>query len=287
MCGIVGATAHNEVVNLIVDGLRTLEYRGYDSSGIAAQNTTETLIRKEAGNLSALQNSLTKNPLSGTCAIGHTRWATHGKPNRENAHPHISGNAVAVVHNGVIENSNELRQFLINRGYVFTSETDSETIPHMVDLYLNSGVGFFDACRKAIGHLEGSYAIAITFNSEPGKIIAARKGSPLIIAQGEKGYMVASDPIALREKNQIVYYLEDGDIAEVTAETCDFYDSEGKHVSRIGTRLANSKCTTSKNKFASFMQKEIFEQPDSVRATLSGRLVNSRTSNRLFDKVVS
>ncbi|MBX2867602.1 MAG: glutamine--fructose-6-phosphate transaminase (isomerizing) [Acidiferrobacterales bacterium] len=284
MCGIVGATAQNEVVNLIVDGLRTLEYRGYDSAGIAAQNAEEVMIRKEPGKISALQNSLVKNPVSGNCAIGHTRWATHGKPNRENAHPHVSGNAIAVVHNGIIENSAELKQLLVNCGYRFASETDSETIPHLVDLYLSAGNSFFEACRKAISHLEGSYAVAITFANEPGKIIAARKGSPLIVAQGEQGFMVVSDVIALQEKNQIVYYLEEGDIAEVSADNCEFYDSKGKRVSRTGTRLGQSECVATKKDFDSFMQKEIFEQPEAVRATLARRLVNGKVSERLFDK---
>ena len=287
MCGIVGATAQNEVVNMIVDGLRTLEYRGYDSAGIASQNASKVLIRKESGKISVLQDSLAKNPVSGTCAIGHTRWATHGKPNRENAHPHMSGDAIAVVHNGIIENSVELRELLVNCGYKFVSETDSETIPHLIDLYLSAGNGFFDACRKAFSHLEGSYALAVTFANEPGKIIAARKGSPLIVAQGEKGFMVASDPIALQEKNQIVYFMEEGDIVEITAESCDFYDSEGKRVSRVGTRLGKSECVTSKKSFDSFMQKEIFEQPDAVRATLARRLVNGKVSERLFDKGTS
>jgi len=284
MCGIVGATARNEVVNLVVNGLQTLEYRGYDSSGIATQNSNSISIRKEIGKISALQNSLENNPLFGTCVIGHTRWATHGSPNKLNAHPHISGNSIAVVHNGIIENSANLRRLLEDCGYQFSSETDSETIPHLVHLYLSAGSNFTEACRKAISQLEGSYAVAITCVEEPGKIIAARKGSPLVVAKDSTGYMIASDPIALSEQKREIYYLEEGDIAEITSTSCSFYDEDGNRLLRASTETNISKGSVSKETFDSFMQKEIFEQPDAVQATLSERIVNNKVIDGLFDK---
>jgi glucosamine--fructose-6-phosphate aminotransferase (isomerizing) len=284
MCGIVGATAHSEVVDVIVNGLRTLEYRGYDSAGIATQNLADISVRKETGKISSLEKSIAARPISGTCAIGHTRWATHGKPSQENAHPHLSGNSIAVVHNGIIENSVELRKMLEKGGYHFVSETDSEAIPHLIHFYLSEGDGFSQACRKAISLLEGSYAIAITCIHEPGKIIAARKGSPLVVGKSGEGYLIASDPVALPEQTSDFFFLEEGDIAEITADSCKFYDVHGLQVTRAISHTSDTRETVSKGTFSSFMHKEIFEQPAAIRATLKGRLKNGKVTHELFYK---
>lgn len=284
MCGIVGATAYNEVIDVIVNGLRTLEYRGYDSAGIASQNQADISVRKEAGKIASLEKSIAASPISGTCAIGHTRWATHGKPSQQNAHPHLSGDSIAVVHNGIIENSDELRKMLEKSGYRFVSETDSETIPHLIHFYLSEGDGFSQACRNAISLLEGSYAIAITCIHEPGKIIAARKGSPLVVGKSDTGYLVASDPLALLEQTRDFFFLEEGDIAEITADTCKFYDTYGLQVTRAISHTNDTRVTVSKGAFSTFMQKEIFEQPDAVRETLKGRLKNGKVTAALFNQ---
>ncbi|MBT8056974.1 MAG: glutamine--fructose-6-phosphate transaminase (isomerizing), partial [Gammaproteobacteria bacterium] len=222
-------------------------------------------------------------PLQGNCAIGHTRWATHGKPSTSNAHPHVSNHSIAVVHNGIIENSARLRTMLVEAGYAFESETDTEVVPHLVHLFLAGGDGFSEACRKAIGLLEGSYALAITCVHEPGKIIATRKGSPLVIGEGQGAYFVASDLPALLAETDSFYLLEEGDIAELTADTCRIWDTHGLEVQRVLTRSTDTVESISKEGFAHFMQKEIFEQPRAVADTLAGRLIDGRVTAELID----
>ncbi|MBT8049319.1 MAG: glutamine--fructose-6-phosphate transaminase (isomerizing) [Xanthomonadales bacterium] len=282
MCGIVGATANREVIDVIINGLRTLEYRGYDSAGIAVPRDGAIRVRKRTGKITELEQYLQTEPLQGTCAIGHTRWATHGKPSQNNAHPHVSNHSIAVVHNGIIENSVQLREMLVKAGYVFESETDTEVVPHLVHFYLAEGDGFSGACRKAIGLLEGSYALAITCVHEPGKIVAARKGSPLVIGAGDGAYFVASDLPALLAETDSFYLLEEGDIAEMTADTCRIWDEHGLEVQRVLTRSSDSVESISKGGFDHFMQKEIFEQPRAVADTLSGRLDQGRVTAELI-----
>ena len=282
MCGIVGATANREIIDVIINGLRTLEYRGYDSAGIAVAQADRIRVRKRTGKITELEQHLQGDPLHGQCAIGHTRWATHGKPSQNNAHPHVSNQSIAVVHNGIIENSNQLRQMLVEVGYVFESETDTEVVPHLVHFYQAGGDSFSEACRKAISLLEGSYALAITCVHEPGKIIAARKGSPLVVGAGQGAYFVASDLPALLAETNSFYLLEEGDIAEMTADSCRIWDEHGLEVQRVLTRSNDSVESISKGGYAHFMQKEIFEQPRAVTDTLRGRLDQGRVTEALI-----
>lgn len=281
MCGIVGATARRGVVNTIIGGLKTLEYRGYDSAGIAVQGKRGVQVRKRAGKISELERHLAERPVDGHCVIGHTRWATHGSPSRANAHPHVSHGEIAVVHNGIIENSMALREMLERGGYGFNSQTDTEVVPHLVHHFLAAGQGFFEACRSAIGLLEGSYALAITSIHEPGKIVVARHGSPLVIGAGDGAYFVASDlPALLSETNQF-YFLEDGDIAELSADHCRICDTHGIEVERVLTRGEHDVEAIGKNGYQHFMQKEIFEQPEVIGETLRGRIAENTVAKDL------
>ena len=283
MCGIVGATAHREIIDVILNGLKTLEYRGYDSAGIAVQGRNRIQVRKRTGKINELEQYLQHKPICGTCAIGHTRWATHGKPSQNNAHPHLSNQSIAAVHNGIIDNNVELRRMLQKAGYAFDSETDSEVVPHLVHFYLAEGDSFSQACRKTIGLLEGSYALAITCLHEPGKIIAARKGSPLVVGEAEGAYFVASDLPALLAETNSFYFLEEGDIAEITADNCRICDQHGIEVKRVLSRTSQTIESISKCGFDHFMQKEIFEQPDAASETLRGRLRAGKITEDLID----
>ncbi len=283
MCGIVAVSAHRNVVDLIINGLQTLEYRGYDSAGIAIVAGDQIAIRKQAGKLTNLKNELRERPLTGHIGIGHTRWATHGEPTSANAHPHDSNNAIAVVHNGIIENYRPLREKLMAAGYQFKSETDTETLVHLVHYYQEQGKSFSAACHQAIGELEGAYAVAITCMSDPNRIIAARKGSPLVVGLGDNENYVASDVQALISETNQFYYLEEGDVVEITQDECLIFDEQGELVERELKTVTISSDALTKDGYAHYMLKEIHEQPTAVANTIANRLFNDKISDYFID----
>ncbi|WP_223788273.1 glutamine--fructose-6-phosphate transaminase (isomerizing) [Marinicella meishanensis] len=278
MCGIVAVSANRNVVEVIVNGLQTLEYRGYDSAGIAIIEGDHIAIRKQAGKLSQLKQELAAHPVAGHVGIGHTRWATHGEPTSANAHPHDSNNAIAVVHNGIIENYRPLREQLIAAGYAFKSATDTETLVHLIHHYQAQGMGFSAASHQAIGQLEGAYAVAITCMSDPNRIIAARKGSPLVVGLGDGENFVASDVQALINETNQFHYLEDGDVVEITQDSCHIFDAAGQPVERELKTVTLSSEALTKDGYAHYMLKEIHEQPTAVANTIAERLYNGRIS---------
>ncbi len=284
MCGIVAVSANRNVVDVIVHGLQTLEYRGYDSAGIAIITGDQIAIRKQAGKLSNLKQELKEQPVAGHVGIGHTRWATHGEPTSANAHPHDSNNAIAVVHNGIIENYRPLREKLLDAGYEFKSETDTETLVHLIHYYQAQGMNFSAASHKAIGQLEGAYAVAITCMSDPDRIIAARKGSPLVVGLGDGENFVASDVQALINETNQFYYLEEGDVVEITQSSCQIFDATDQLVERELKTVTLSSDALTKDGYAHYMLKEIHEQPTAVANTIADRLYNDRISKYFIDQ---
>jgi len=274
MCGIVAVAAHKPVVDIIMKGLQTLEYRGYDSAGIAIITDDGIAIRKQAGKLANLRADIQANPLEGMVGIGHTRWATHGEPTSANAHPHDSDNAIAVVHNGIIENYRPLREKLVAAGYKFKSETDTETLVHLIHYYQAQDMSFSAASHKALRELEGAYAVAIVCMSDPTRVIAARKGSPLVVGRGQQANYVASDVQALVSETNQFYYLEEGDVVEITADECVIFDEQGEQVERELKTVTLSSEALTKDGFAHYMLKEIHEQPIAVANTIADRLFN-------------
>ncbi len=281
MCGIVAATAKRNIVGIILNGLKTLEYRGYDSAGIAINHNNKIEIRKQAGKLKNLVEQLESHPVQGNSGIGHTRWATHGEPTSSNAHPHDSEQTIAVVHNGIIENYLPLKSMLLEKGYVFKSDTDTETLVHLIHYYQQE-LDFSAACHKALAQLDGAYAVAITYNQEPEKIIAARKGSPLIVGRGEKENYIASDVQALISETNHFHYLEDGDIVEITPDSCQIFDKNGEKIKRELKTVNLSAEALSKDGYKHYMLKEIHEQPTAVANTLQDRLYDCKVSNRFI-----
>ncbi|MFZ0220043.1 MAG: glutamine--fructose-6-phosphate transaminase (isomerizing) [Candidatus Aquirickettsiella sp.] len=274
MCGIVAGIAQRNIVPILIEGLKRLEYRGYDSAGIAILDLKQHLERRRTvGKVEALEKRIRPEALSGTIGIAHTRWATHGKPSESNAHPHISDN-IALVHNGIIENYVPLRQELLEAGYFFESETDTEIIAHLLNQELKKSNNFLAAVQKTIARLEGAFAIVFLYQCDPKSLIAVRKGSPLIVGLGHGENFVASDHLALLPVTQQFIYLQEGDIAEVTTETVSIYDVNGKRAHRAKHLIDLPKDVVSKGKYRHFMEKEIFEQPNAVSAALEGRLVN-------------
>lgn len=285
MCGIVGASSYRDVVDIIIEGLKTLEYRGYDSAGIAIQNESLIAIRKQAGKLSKLEALLERKPIQGVSGIGHTRWATHGEPATHNAHPHDSRTEIAVVHNGIIENYQPLKDMLISEGYVFKSQTDSETLAHLVHYYCQS-MPFPEASRKAIGQLNGAYAVAITSLVEPGKIIASRQGPPLVVGIGNNENFVASDVQALIKHTNQFHYLEEGDIVVISRNDCIIYNDRAERIERPLKTVNMSLEDLSKGGYQHYMLKEIHEQPTAVANTLQDRLADKRVSSDFITKDV-
>jgi glutamine---fructose-6-phosphate transaminase (isomerizing) len=275
MCGIVAGIAQRNIVPILIEGLKRLEYRGYDSAGIAILDSKQHLQRRRtAGKVEALEYSIIHEALSGSIGIAHTRWATHGKPNEANAHPHISGSSIALVHNGIIENYLPLRQKLIKEGYSFESETDTEIIAHALNQALKKSNNFLAAVQKTVACLEGTFAIVFLYQKEPKSLIAVRKGSPLMLGLGHGENFIASDHLALLPVTQQFIYLQEGDITEITAEKVSIYDNKGKKVDRPKHVIDLPKSVVSKGEYHHFMEKEIFEQPNAVNAALEGRLVN-------------
>ena len=268
MCGIVGILGSKPVANDLVEALRRLEYRGYDSAGIATVQAGQLDRRRAEGKLTNLAARLSNEPLGGTSGIGHTRWATHGKPTEDNAHPHMN-DQVSVVHNGIIENFRELRDELIAAGHAFQSETDTETIVHLVTFYMNTGLQPEEAVKAALGRLKGAFALGIIFANHDDLMIAARQGSPLAIGHGDGEMYLGSDAIALAPFTTALTYLEEGDWAAITRNETRIYNREGERVERPKVTSVASALTIDKGNHRHFMHKEIHEQPEVISHTLT------------------
>ena len=272
MCGIVGYIGPQRAAPIIVDGLRKLEYRGYDSAGIAVHGGHDLEVVRALGKLRALSDALESRPLQGTVGIGHTRWATHGRPSEVNAHPHVAG-GIAVVHNGIIENHREMRRELEAEGVKFSSETDSEIVARLIHKELNEGESSLRAAtRKALAKVEGAYAIAVLSKSDPSHIVVARQGSPLVVGIGEGEMLCGIDIPALLAHTRDMVFLEDGDVAELSQEGLRIETLAGKAVERPVKRIDWSPVMAEKGGYKHFMLKEIHEQPDAISATLRGRV---------------
>jgi len=282
MCGIVGGIAQRNVVPILLEGLKRLEYRGYDSAGLAVINNQVIYRKRELGKVKGLEELLHADPILGNIGIAHTRWATHGKPSTENAHPHVSSDKVAVVHNGIIENHELLRSSLIKNGYEFTSETDTEVIVHQLDQLMESSVGFLDAVKLAIKKLEGAYALGIISTAEPDTLVACRKGSPLVIGVGIGEYFIASDVAALLPVTRRFIFLEDGDVASISIDKLIIYDVNDKVVSRPIKESNLTADSVDKGEYRHYMLKEIYEQPFAISQALEGRFINNRLQESTF-----
>ena len=279
MCGIVGYTGHRPVKSILIEGLARLEYRGYDSAGIAVEQGGKLEVVHCKGKVSGLARLVEPLGLAGTCGIGHTRWATHGRPSEANAHPHTSCDGrVAVVHNGIIENFAELREELEGREHAFTSQTDTEVIAHLVEEGLAEGRDLLQAVREATERLIGAYAIAVASDREPGAIVAARKDSPLVVGLAKDGAYVASDIIAVIDGTRDVAVLSDGEMAKLTPDAVTFYNARGEAFEPEVTHVDWDLDVAEKGGYPDFMLKEIHEQPRVIRDTLAGRLVNGALS---------
>ena len=283
MCGIVGYVGDKQVVGVILDGLRKLEYRGYDSAGIAVVDEQGALtIRRAEGKLRNLEEAIRLKPLDGTYGIGHTRWATHGRPTEENAHPHrdCSGKVV-VVHNGIIENFLPLKHQLLSEDHVFVTETDTEVIAHLIEKYLKASDGHLEAAvRRTVMELRGIYALAIMSADEPEKIIAVRQGPPIVIGLGQNEYFVASDIPPVLNHTRDVFYLGDGEMAVLSRDGVEVTDFEGNSISPNVQRITWDPIMAEKGGFKHYMLKEIYEQPRAVRDTVLGRV--SQTTGRVY-----
>lgn len=275
MCGIVGGIAERNLVPILLEGLKRLEYRGYDSSGIAVLDSSQDIQRVRAlGKIKSLEQKiqLDESPISGQVGIAHTRWATHGIPAENNAHPHICNNEVAVVHNGIIENYQSLKQLQLEKGYRFTSETDTEVVAHCVHSQQQTSETLLEAVQKAIVHFEGAYAIGVVSVHEPDTLIAARKGSPLVIGVGIGEHFIASDVSALLPVTQNFIFLEEGDVAEIKRDSVEIFNAQGQKVAREVKQSSLSMHSIELGEHRHYMHKEIFEQPQAVTDTLEGRI---------------
>ncbi|EIK97480.1 glucosamine--fructose-6-phosphate aminotransferase [Pseudomonas sp. M47T1] len=283
MCGIVGAIAERNITAILLEGLKRLEYRGYDSAGVALFTNTGSLQRRRrVGKVSELEKALTADPLAGQLGIAHVRWATHGAPTEANAHPHFSGEEVAVVHNGIIENHEVLRDRLKGLGYVFTSDTDTEVIAHLLHHHLKTIPDLADALKATVKELHGAYGLSAISAKQPDRLVAARSGSPLVIGLGLGENFLASDQLALRQVTDRFMYLEEGDIAEITRESVRIWNSEGQQVQRETVQYHEGAEAADKGEFRHFMLKEIHEQPKVVQRTLEGRLGQAQVLVQAF-----
>jgi len=270
MCGIVAAAARREVSEILLEGLRRLEYRGYDSAGMALINDEQSLqIHKRKGKVKELELAQQEEPYFGSTGIAHTRWATHGKPSGVNAHPHTSGQRVALVHNGIIENHASLRAELIAAGYEMASATDTEVIVHLLHRNLEAGASLLQAMQQTVARLEGAYALAAIDTLSPGEVVGARKGSPLVVGVGIGENFLASDQMALRQVTDRFIYLEEGDLVRITPSNIQVYSDQGMAVERAITRIKEALETAELGDFDHYMIKEIFEQPQALEATFA------------------
>ena len=282
MCGIVGAVAERNITPILIEGLKRLEYRGYDSAGVAVFTNAGKLERlRRPGKVSELDQALAGEPLVGRLGIAHTRWATHGAPCERNAHPHFSGD-VAVVHNGIIENHEALREQLKSLGYVFTSDTDTEVIAHLLDHKLKDHSDLTAALKATVKELHGAYGLAVICASQPDRVVAARSGSPLVIGLGLGENFLASDQLALRQVTDRFMYLEEGDIADIRRESVAIWDVNGNSVEREAVQYRDGAEAADKGEYRHFMLKEIHEQPAVVQRTLEGRLSQSQVLVNAF-----
>jgi glucosamine--fructose-6-phosphate aminotransferase (isomerizing) len=293
MCGIIAAASSRNVGKLLVQGLHRMEYRGYDSAGIALHQEDKVAHFRTLGKVELLEEKMIQEKPRSKLGIAHTRWATHGEPSEINAHPHKSAERIYIVHNGIIENHVELKKELEGKGYIFASQTDSELIAHLIDFYLNTSDSVLDAVFEAKARLEGAYAIAVLDHQNPESIIIARQKSPLLIGLGTDENLAASDPLAISQLTNEFIFLEDGDVAQFSSDSYEIYDSEKLVVEREITRLDISSQATSKGDFRHFMEKEIYEQPQAVLNTIDGRVgaedvldnIFGLNSNEIFSKV--
>ena len=279
MCGIIGATANRDIVPILIEGLHRLEYRGYDSAGVAVAVKQGLSEQKTVGQVSVLEQAVNDAGLSGHCGIGHTRWATHGKPTRLNAHPHASGDALALVHNGIIENHAALRDKLIEHGYHFASETDTEVIAHLIHFHLAQSPNVSDrvsVIQQSLQALEGAYAIAVIFADMPDRLFGARMGSPLVVGVSSGEAYIASDPLALLQVTDQMRYLENGDVVVLTPDACSITDLNGVEQIREVERFQHGDQAVDKGSYRHFMLKEIFEQPKAIQDTLSDKVGQTR-----------
>ena len=276
MCGIVGAVAQRDVVPILVEGLRRLEYRGYDSTGVAVVADGELALRRAVGKVVKLDEKLSAQPCAGTVGIAHSRWATHGGVTEANAHPHVSGNRIAVIHNGIIENFGALKDELMTRGYEFASETDTEVISHLIHDQVRQGADLTQAVQRAVQRLEGAYAIVVLDAQQPDRVVAARIASPLVVGLADGENFVASDVQALLPVTKRFQFLEEGEVADVRREGVTIFDAEGKKVTRRVHESSLSADAVERGEYAHYMLKEIFEQPRAIGDTLSERISSDR-----------
>ena len=282
MCGIIGAASSRSVGKILIKGLQLMEYRGYDSAGVVLNKDEEILRLRSLGKVSKLEEIMISKKPKAYSGIAHTRWATHGAPSEENAHPHGSHDDIYIVHNGIIENHEEIRGFLRNEGYEITSETDSELIAHLVHFYKKDTKDTLQALIKATNELNGAYSIAAVCKKEKGKVYAARQKSPLLVGLGIEENFVASDPLAIVNITEKFHMLEDGDFAVVTKEDVAIYNQEGAPVERDELKIDATATATTKGEYKHFMEKEIYEQPDCIGNTINGRLGENDVLDNVF-----
>jgi glucosamine--fructose-6-phosphate aminotransferase (isomerizing) len=283
MCGIVGAVAERNIQKILIEGLKRLEYRGYDSAGIAIIAADESINRmRSLGKVAQLEKALATSPLQGNTGIAHTRWATHGAPSESNAHPLMSANEIALVHNGIIENHDVLRKTLLTLGYEFSSDTDTETVVHLVHYYYQQSGNFLEAVKACVSKLEGAYSLGIISAHHPDCLIAVRHGSPLVIGKGIGENFIASDPLAIMPVTQQFMYLEDQDIAVITRESIKVYANDELVNRPIKIIEANSD-VIDRGEYRHYMYKEIFDQPQAIAACLEGRVIHNRIHANTFN----
>ena len=282
MCGIIGAASSRSVGKILIKGLQLMEYRGYDSAGVVLNKDEEILRLRSLGKVSKLEEIMISEKPKAFSGIAHTRWATHGAPSEENAHPHGSHDDIYIVHNGIIENHEEIRCSLRNKGYEIASETDSELIAHLVHFYKKESQDTLQALMKATTELNGAYSIAVVCKEEKGKVYAARQKSPLLVGLGIEENFVASDPLAIVNITEKFHMLEDGDFAVITKEDVVIYDQEGIIVEREELKIDGAATATTKGEYKHFMEKEIYEQPDCIGNTINGRLGESDVLDNVF-----
>jgi glutamine---fructose-6-phosphate transaminase (isomerizing) len=282
MCGIIGYIGDKNCVPILINGLKRLEYRGYDSAGIGLISNNHSQVVKNKGKVSLLENKIEKMNLEGTLGIGHTRWATHGVPNEVNAHPHFNtAKNLFVIHNGIIENYQTLRAGLQKLGYKFITETDSEVLPHLIDSFIAKGNSLFKAVQLALSEVEGTYGLAVIYLNEPDKIVAAKKGSPLVLGIGEKENLVASDVSAILAHTKQMVYLEDGEVVEVRKDHFRAKTIHDKEIEKEVHEISMSLDEIDKGGYNHFMLKEIMEQPESVRNSMRGRILIDKGTSKL------
>ncbi|WP_422135997.1 glutamine--fructose-6-phosphate transaminase (isomerizing) [Endozoicomonas sp. ALD040] len=285
MCGIVGAVAQRDVAPILLEGLRRLEYRGYDSAGVAIIAASGELQRlRRTGKVSELSEAINESQVPGGTGIAHTRWATHGEPNERNAHPHVSGEDIAVVHNGIIENHELLRNYLEQEGFTFVSDTDTEVIAHLVSHELKSTDSLIAAVQAAVPRLEGAYGMVVMDRKDPERLVVARSGSPLVIGLGLGENFIASDQLALFPVTRRFIFLEEGDVAEVTRTEVSVFDTDGKSITRAARESNLEHDAGDKGPYRHYMLKEIHEQPDAIANTLEGRLGETKLNLDILGK---